>query len=181
MSDQDVDHPVDPADDAGVLALVARRVGTVVQTALDGGLHQPLGVVDQALHRVDAAVQVVLDGVEVAPIGLGDLGRDVALGDAVDIVGGHPNRCDVGIGQAVESLDHAPPAALETGRVGAHRKLALVGRIDQHAGLRRDLLQLALHRAEGVGEQAHLVFPANGDLPIAFALGELPCRIRPHA
>ena len=109
--------------------------------------------------------------------GVGDLRGNLALGDAVDIVGGHPNRCDVGIGQAIEPLDHAPPAALEAGRVGAHPQLALVGRIDQHAGLRRDLLQLALHRAEGVGELAHLVLLANGDLPVELAPGELLCRV----
>ena len=176
-TDDGVERRVDAVDDAAEVAAVLCGVGAGRELAFDRRAREHLGVGDQQVHRIDAGVEVVLDDVEIAAIGVGDLRGNLALGDAVDIVGGHPNRRDVGIGQAIEPLDHALPAAREAGRVGAHPKLALVGRIDQHAGLRRDPLQLALHRAEGVGELAHLVFLANGDLPVELAPGELLCRV----
>ena len=71
-----------------------RVVGAGVQLALGGGLGQRRGFGDQAVDRVDALVEVVLDLVEVAVVVVGDLRRDVALGDPVDVLGRHVQRAD---------------------------------------------------------------------------------------
>jgi hypothetical protein len=80
---------------------------------------------------VDADVQVVLDLVEVAVVGVGDLGRDVALRDAVHVLGGHVQRLDDVVQRQVEAFDDLAEVALVLGRVGAHRQLAFQHRLHQ--------------------------------------------------
>ena len=60
---------------------------------------------DQGVDGVDALVQVVLDLVEVAVVVVGDLGGDVALGDPVDVLGGHVQRADDRVERVVDAVD----------------------------------------------------------------------------
>ena len=79
-----------PSDDLAEVALVLGGVGPGGQLAFDGGLGRACAAsADQAVEGVDALVEVVLDLVEVAVVGVGDLRRDVALGDPVDVLGRH--------------------------------------------------------------------------------------------
>ena len=70
--------------------------------------------------------------VEVAVVGVGDLGRDGALGDLVDVVGGHIQRPDDRIERVVDALDDLAEVALMLGGVGAGGELALHGGLGQH-------------------------------------------------
>jgi hypothetical protein len=64
---------------------VAGRVGAGFELAGNRRSREHRGVGDQGIDRVDAGVEVVLDDVVVATVGVGDLRRDVALGDPVDV------------------------------------------------------------------------------------------------
>ena len=114
------------------------RVG---QLAFHGRLGQHHGVGRHGVDGVDALVEVVLDEVEVAVVGVGDLRRDVALGDAVDIVGGDVDGGHEGLDQLVHAAHQLAPAAGELLRVAAGLQLAVLGRLDQS----RRLPQQAVH------------------------------------
>ena len=130
-ADDRVEGVVDALHDLAEVALVLGGVGAGGELAVHGGLGQHAGVGDQRVDGVDAAVEVVLDLVEVAVVGVGDLGRDVALGDPVDVVGGHVQRADDGVEGLVDALDDLAEVALVLGGVGAGGELAFDG------GLRR--------------------------------------------
>jgi hypothetical protein len=68
---------------------------------------------DQPPDGVDADVEVVLDVVEVALVGVGDLGRDVALGDAVHVLGRHVQGLDDRVQHPIQAFDDGAVAALE--------------------------------------------------------------------
>ena len=172
-TDDGVERGVDAFDDAAEVAAVLGGVGAGRELAFDRRARERLRIGDQQVHRIDAGVEVVLDDVEIAAIRLDDLLGNLALGDALDIARRDIERRDHRIEQLVHAPDHPGIGALEPARVAARVQPPLLGRADQHAGLGHDLLQLALHRAEGVGELAHLVFLANGDLPVELAPGEL--------
>ena len=93
------------------------------------------GVGDQRVDGVDAGVEVVLDGVEVAVVVVGDLGRDVALGDLVDIVGGDVQRPDDRVERVVHALDDLAVVALMLGGVGAGGKTSFHGGLGQRVGI----------------------------------------------
>ena len=89
----------------------------------------------KAVHHIDAGVEVVLDLVEVAVVGVGDLRRDVALGDPVHIFGRDVDRGHEGVDQLVDAAHQLAPAAGELLRVAAGLQLAVLGRLDQRVRL----------------------------------------------
>ena len=95
--DDGVERVIDALHDARVVALMPGGVGAGGQLALDGGAREHAGVGHQGVDGVDGGVEVVLEGVEVTVVGVGDPGRDGALGDAVDVVGGDVQRPDDGV------------------------------------------------------------------------------------
>ena len=101
-------------------------VAAGLQLAVQRRLDQLVRFLQQAVHHVDAGVEVVLDLVEVAVVGVGDLRRDVALGDPVDILGGDVDRADEGVDQVVDAADQLAPAAGELLGVAAGLQLAVL-------------------------------------------------------
>ena len=61
-------------------------IGTSCQFAFHRRNHQHVGVNDQCIDIVDRVVEIVFDLIEVAIVVVGDLRRDVPLGDPVDIL-----------------------------------------------------------------------------------------------
>ncbi len=82
---------------------------------------------DQRVNGVDAGVQVVLDLVEVAVVVVGDLGRNVALRDPVNVLSGNIERADDRIQRGVYAIDDLTVIALMLGGVGASGQLAFDG------------------------------------------------------
>ena len=107
------------------------RVAAGLQLAVLGRLDQVVRLLQQAVHDVDAGIEVVLDLVEVAVVGVGDLGRDVALGDAVHVLGRDVDGGHEGVDQLVHAAHQLAPAAGELLRVAAGLQLAVLGRLDQ--------------------------------------------------
>ena len=122
-----IQHLVDALDDLAVVALVLGGVGAGGQFAFRRRLDQHAGLGHQRVDGVDAVVQVVLDLVEVAVVGVGDLGRDVALGDAVHVLGGDVQRADHRVQRLVDALDDLAVVALVLGGIGAGGQLAFHG------------------------------------------------------
>jgi hypothetical protein len=78
-----------------------------------------------ASHRVDAPVEVRLDRLEVAPVLRRDLGWHVALRDALDVVGGHPERLHEGVDGLVQAGDHRPELLVDSRHVSTDVEVAL--------------------------------------------------------
>ncbi len=123
-----IERVVDALDDLAEVAMVLRCVGSCGELAIDSGFAQHVGVRHKRVHRVDAGVEVVLEDVEIAVVVVGDLGRDVALGDLIDVVGGHVQRPNHRIERLVDALDDLAEVALMLGGIGAGGELALHGR-----------------------------------------------------
>jgi hypothetical protein len=85
---------VEALDHLAEVALVLGRVGPHRQFAVQHRFRQLHAVGHQLADGVDADVQVVLDRVEIARVDVGDLGRNVALRDAVHVFGGHVQGLD---------------------------------------------------------------------------------------
>ena len=100
------------------------HVNADCQLAFEHGLSQRYAVGDQAADGVDTDVEVVLDLVEVALIDLGDLGRDIAFGDAIHVLGGDVQGLDDVVQRQVEAFQDFLEVALVFGHVGADRQLA---------------------------------------------------------
>ena len=111
------------------------RVGAGRQSAFDGRLGENASVIDHLVDGVDCTIEVVLDRVEVAVVVVGDRWRDIALGNAVDIVGGHIERSDNGIQRVVDTLDDFAEITFVFGRVGAGCQSAFDGGLGQHVGI----------------------------------------------
>ena len=135
--DDRVERLVDALDDLAEVALMLGGVGAGGELALHRRRREHVGVGDQRIHGVDAGVEVVLDGVEVAVVAVGDLGRDRALGDLVDIIGGDVQRPDDRVERVVHALDDLAEVALVLGGVGAGGELALHGGAREHVRRRR--------------------------------------------
>ncbi len=119
--------------DLAVVALVLAGVGASGQLALNRGSGENAGVCNQRIHGVDAGVEVVLDRIEVAVVGVGDLGGNIALADAIDIVGGDIQWSNNRIQDAVDSSDDLGIGALHLVGVSALRQLPLLRGIGQTA------------------------------------------------
>jgi hypothetical protein len=89
-------------------------------------------------QRIDAGVQVVLDGIEVAVISVGDLGRDGALGDLIDVGRGHVEGGDDGIENTVDPAHDFGVGAVELLRFAALAQLALASGRSHAGNLGRD-------------------------------------------
>ena len=134
-ADEGVERLVHAVDDLAEVAAVLARIGAGGELAVLGALisgsrrHQPV-------HHVDAVVQVVLDLVEVAVVVVGDLRRDVALGDPVHILGSHVQRADDGVERLVDAVDDlAEVAADACSHRRGWRACRLDCRLDQHVGV----------------------------------------------
>ena len=134
-ADDRVQRVVDAFDDLAEVALMLAGIGAGGQLAFDGGFGQHAGVGDQRVHGVDAGVQVVLDLVEVAVVVVGDPGWNVALGDAVDILGRNIERADDRVQRGVDAFNDLSEVALVLGGIGACGQLAFDGGLRQHAGV----------------------------------------------
>ena len=164
---------VRPADHGGqgLHQLVLRRAladrdGQVALRDLFGGVRD-------VVHGADQGVQVVLDGVEFAVIGVGDLRRNVALADAVHIVGGDIQRADHGVENRVDAAHDVGIGALELIVIAALGELALLGGLGQPGQL---LLQALQDDGDVVDGLLHLFVVALvglGDQFVDLAVGDL--------
>ena len=96
------------------------------------------GLGDHAVQSVDALVEVVLDLVEVAVVAVGDLRRDVALGNAVHVLGGHLQRTDHGVQRGVDALDDRAELQAYQFGVSAGLELSFDSRRAEPLGLADD-------------------------------------------
>ena len=170
--DDRVEGVVDALDDAEVVALVAAGVGAGGQAPVDGGGGEHLGVCDERVDGVDAGVEVVLDLVEVAVVAVGDAGRDVALGDAVDVLGGHVEGPDDRVEGVVDALDDAEVVALVLGGVGAGCELALHGGHAEHVGVCDERVDGVDAAVEVVLDGVEVTVVGVGDLRGDVSLGD---------
>ncbi len=122
-----VEHLIDALDDPAIVALMLGGIGACAQLTFRRGFDQPAGLSDQSLYIIDAIVQVVLDLVEVAVVVVGDPGRNVALGNPVNVLSGNIERADDRVQRGVYALDYFTVVALMLGGVGASGQLALDG------------------------------------------------------
>ncbi len=88
-----------------------------------------LHLADQAAQGLDALVEVVLDLVEVAVVSVGDLCRDVTLGNPVHVLGSHVDRGREGVGYQVHGLHYRPELRSNSLWIGASLEFALLDRI----------------------------------------------------
>ncbi len=124
-------------------------VGAGGQLAVHGGSGEHGGVRHQGVHGIHTLVEVVLDLVEVAVVFVGDLGGDIALGDAVHIAGGHIEGADDGIQAVIHALYDLPVVALVLGGVGAGGQLAFDGGLVEHGGISDQRLQVGADLLQG--------------------------------
>ncbi len=90
---------------------------------------------DQPSKPVDAGVQVVLDLVEIAAVVFGDLRRDVALGDAVDVFRRHVQRPDHRVEGIVHPLHDPAEIALVLRGIRTGVQFPFNRRLRQRAGV----------------------------------------------
>ena len=120
-----VEHLVHALENPAVIALVLARVGACGEFAICRCLDQQSGLVHQRLDVIDAGVEVVLDFVEVAVVAVGDLGRDVALGDTVHVLGRYVQRTNHRVQRGIDALHNLAVVALVLAGFGACPELAL--------------------------------------------------------
>ena len=112
-------HFVDRFSDCRENALVLP--GDVGAVIVDRHALQHVVGLGETTQTVDARVEVVLQLVEVAVVGVGDLGRDVALGDAVHVLGRDVDRRHEGVNEAVGSFNDRPE--LQRNEIGVSARL----------------------------------------------------------
>ena len=78
---------------------------------------------DEAAQSVDAGVEIVLEFVEIALILVGDLGGDIALADAIDVLGGHIEGADHGVEGVVDPLHDGAVFAVILGDICTGREM----------------------------------------------------------
>ena len=149
-----VQHLVDALDDFAIIALVLRGVGAGGQSSLRSRPDQQCRLADQRVDVADAVVQVVLDLVEIAVVIVGNLRRDIALGNAVHVFGGHIQGSDHCVQRAVDAFNDLAVFALVLRGVGARRQFAFHRRLHQNADVRRHALQ---SRGDAVDGLLHLL------------------------
>jgi len=159
---------------------VLRGIGPGVELAGHRRRRQQVGVGHQLVHRIDTGVQVVLDDVVVAAVRVGDLVRDLAARDAIDVVGRDVERIDdVGDG-VVHALDQLVPAADEEVGVGPLVQFAIGCRLDDDVGLRQQLAH-HLHHVVQVGlDDVEVAVVVVGDHRRDDALGNVVNVLRRH-
>ena len=137
------------------------RIGTRCQLAFDGRFGQDRRIGDQRVDRVDAGVEVVLERIEVAVVAVGDLGRNRALGDLVDVVGGHVERPDHRVECGIDTLDDRLKITLVLGRVGPRFKLAFDRGLGEHVGVCSHGLNRRLHPTHCIGQPTDLILAVD--------------------
>ena len=120
-------------------------IGTGLKFSFNRCLGQQVGIPHQRIDRVNAGVEVVLERIEVAVVCVGDLRRDVALGDAVDVTGGHVQRPDHRVQRLVDAGHDGLKVALMLGCVGTGLQFAVHCRLGQHVGIGDHGLHGGLH------------------------------------
>ena len=113
-----VQRIVDALDDFPVAAFELVSLATGLQPTFDCRSRQRDTLGDQTVNSFDTVVQVVLDLVEVAVVIVGDLRRDVPLGNPVDIFGCHVERSDDRIQRLVDAFDDLAEVTAMFGRIG---------------------------------------------------------------
>ena len=73
--------------------------------------------------------------VEIAVVVVGDFRRDIALGDAIDVIGGHVQGADDGVERVVDALNDFAEIALMLVGIGAGGELSVHSRLGQHRGV----------------------------------------------
>ena len=146
-------------------------IGPGGQLAGDGSLREQIGVGNQGVHRIDGAVQVVLDGVEVAVVGVGDLGRDVATGDVVDIVSGNVQRANHRIKGVIDTGYHALEITFMFAGIGPRCQFAGDGSLGQQFGIGHHALNRALYGFDGPHDIAHFVIGIRFEIKLEIAFG----------
>ena len=79
-------------------------IGTSGKLTLDCRFDEDVRVGHEGVEVIDAVVEVVLDLVEVAVVGVGDLRRDITLGDPVYVLCRYIERSDDGIQGIVDAF-----------------------------------------------------------------------------
>ncbi len=108
-------------------------IGSRIQTSVDGGLGQHVGIGNERVDRINALVQVVFDRIEVTVIGVGDLGGDFALRDLVHVARRDGQRADHGVQCLVDAIHNRAEVALVPRRVGTRCQTTF------HRGLREHI------------------------------------------
>ena len=147
-------------------------IGTGCEFAIHSCLGQHVGVGDQRIDGVDTGVEVVLEDVEVTVVGVGDLVRDIALGNAVDVTGGHVQWPDHGVQGVIDAFDDGLEIALMLGRISARRQLAIDGSFGQHSGIGNQQINGINTGVEVVLEDVEIAVIGIGDLVRDVALGD---------
>ena len=146
-------------------------IGAGGQLAFHGSDVEHVGVGHEGVHSVHALVQVVLDLVEVTVVLVGDLGGDVALGDAIHVAGGHVEGADDGVEAVVHALHDLAVVALVFGGVGAGGQLAIHGRLVEHGGIGHEGLEVGADLLQG---RRDLILVIRGHpVPAQVAIGDL--------
>jgi hypothetical protein len=121
------------------LAIVAGVLGGI-STGGESTFHRGLGQQDrirgQRIDRCKAGVEMSFDRVEVPVVGVGNLGRNITLADAVDIIRRHVQRTDHRIQSLVDAFDDLAEVALVLTGICTCRELALNRCLRQHRRIR---------------------------------------------
>ena len=149
-----------------------RCVGARGELALDRGLGEQSGLGDQQVDSIDRLVEVVLDGVEVAVVGIGDLRRDIALGDALDVGRSNVQRRDDGVQRLIHTLHDLAEVTLMLGCVGARGQLALDRGLGEQSGLGDQQIDGIDRLVEVVLDGVEVTVVGIGDLRGDIALGD---------
>ena len=108
------------------------------------------------VHGGDEDVEIVLDGIEFALVGVGDLRRQVALADAVHVVGGHVQGTDYRVQGVVDAFHDLAVAAVEVSRVAPGGEFAGDCRLGQHLRFGHQGAQGLHHLDEALAQQVLL-------------------------
>ena len=98
-------------------------------------MHQHIGISHYGIDIVYAGVQIVLNHVKVAIVAVGDLGRNVALGDPINIVGCHVERPNNGVKGVIDAFDDPAIVALVFRSVRSSCQFAIDSSLGQHVGV----------------------------------------------
>ena len=144
-------------------------IGTGFEPAFDRRLGQHIGISHQCIDRADSLVEIVLEGVEIAVVAVGDLWRDVALGDAIDITGSHIERANHGVQGLIDTGDDGLKVAFMLAGIGPRFELAGDRCPGQQRGIVNQAANRALNRFDGACDIADLVFGSGFDLEFEVA------------
>ena len=153
-------------------ALEQFGIGALVEFADRRALDQDVGLRQQVAHHGDQAVQVVLDDA-VLPLVVGrNNGRNDALGNLVDVVGGDCHRFGDVLHGVVDADHQLLPAALEQFGIGSLIQLADCGALDQNIGLIQQVAHHLDQAVEVVTDDPIFAFVIGGDGVWNDALGD---------